>query len=185
MYSSQLPFSFPCYVESDDFDRLGLGRKVYFLTRDSYEGALQDSDIIPDSAYFGSPEHSIFLQSCLPSSPILADGISSLRHNPSSYRHALLHSLNLSHPNFFDNLLRFAGQILDDFGISHYPDFQQKFPTEHYFRTIRMEWESFSRSDVCDGHAVEMQLMLTFDRFQREHLNNVFFLAPFTTCFSV
>jgi hypothetical protein len=104
----------------------------------------------------------------------------SLRHTPSSVlsSHAPLHSLNTSHPRFFDNLLRFAGQLLDDFGISHNPDFQQKFPTDRYFRTVRMNWEQLSGSEVCDGHEVELKVMLIFDRFQREHLDNAFFSHP-------
>ena len=81
MFSTQPPF-FPAYVESDEFLRPGLGICVYFSDRDSYLRALQDLDSIPDAAYFGSLEHSVFLQNCLPFYAVPADA--SLRHAPLS-----------------------------------------------------------------------------------------------------
>ena len=81
MFSTQPPF-FPAYVESDEFLRPGLGICVYFSDRDSYLRALQDLDSIPDAAYFGSLEHSFFLQNCLPFYAVPADA--SLRHAPIS-----------------------------------------------------------------------------------------------------
>jgi hypothetical protein len=256
MFSTQPPF-FPAYVESDEFLRPGLWICVYFSDRDSYLWALQDLDSIPDAAYFGSLEHSFFLQNCLPFYAVPAD--TSLRHAPFSIssrpgllpvrdpqswalRYAqvissrvaetlptlldsslptapehlltLVHDalvdlglpqsvdtspaaapvglppqalksvsadisptnpLNTSHPNFFDNLLRFAGQLLDDFGVRQDYELLRKFPLDSYFQAVRGDWEQFRLSAEFDGQAVEFQVIRRFDQYQREHLGNVFF----------